>query len=100
MISANSGATARVSRRPRSRQPLDRSVGGPWNSRWYMIRMYSAAKMMPTVAMIPYTRCRVKVPTSTRNSLMNVLIPGSARLASPASRNAPPRMGWVLATPP
>src|SRR6476469_6169642 len=53
--------------------------------------------MIPVVARIASPLCRVKVPTRTRNSLTNVLMPGSASADRPASRKSPPRMGVTLA---
>ena len=56
--------------------------------------------MMPAVAMTAYAGCREKVPSSTRNSLMNVDMPGSASADSPVTRNSPARIGATFCTPP
>ena len=51
---------------------------------------------MPSVAMTATGRFTVKVPTNTRNSLTNALVPGSASAERPASKKAP-AMQWRLA---
>ncbi len=56
--------------------------------------------MIPTVARIVYTGSRGNEPTSTRNSLTNELVPGSASDDSPATRNVPASNGAILCTPP
>ena len=56
--------------------------------------------MIPAVATTAYTGCRAKVPSSTRNSLTNVDIPGSASDDSPMTRKTPPSTGATFATPP
>ena len=59
-----------------------------------------AARTMPVVASTASPLCRVNVPTSTRNSLTNVLMPGSASADRPVSRNSPARIGVTFAAPP
>ena len=68
--------------------------------RWYMIRMYSAASTMPSVASTAAGTERVNVPASTMNSLTNGASPGSDRLDRPASRRMPDSTGATFCTPP
>ncbi len=52
------------------------------------------------VAMMPITGYRVKVPTSTRNSLTKGASPGSDSVARPPIRKVPARIGATFWTPP
>ena len=49
--------------------------------------------MMPTVAMTCHRLVTVNVPISTRNSLTNGAVPGSASEARPAKKNTPASTG-------
>ena len=55
---------------------------------------------MPTVAMTVNTGSRGNEPISTRNSVTNEFVPGSASDESPASRKHPASTGASFPTPP
>ncbi|MNC95947.1 hypothetical protein D3C83_131870 [compost metagenome] len=55
---------------------------------------------MPTVASTVYTGRVSNEPMSTRNSLMNELVPGSDRVLSPAISSVPASSGVTFAMPP
>jgi hypothetical protein len=56
--------------------------------------------MMPTVATTASVLLTVNVPSRTRNSETNGLVPGSDSEARPAMRNTPARTGTSLPAPP
>jgi hypothetical protein len=74
--------------------------GGPCMVRWYISRMYSAARIMPVVARIVNTGRAGNAPISTRNSLTKLFVPGRASEARPATKKAPPSSGAAAETPP
>src|SRR3954468_8018533 len=56
--------------------------------------------MMPTVATMVNAGRTGKAPTSVRNSLTKLLVPGSESVARPAIRKRPASSGARRATPP